>query len=236
MTKDISAQRLAYLHIRDAIVGGYMPAGAKLRPEAIAELLGISRMPVRDAIYQLDAEGFIQLIANRGATVRGYSGAEIIDLSEMRALLEGFAARLAVEVITTEDIAKLEYLLDRARRCENDYRKFLERHDEFHLYLYELSGRPHLLEEITWLRLLHRPYLLAYCLGNDEQEMLGFEHDLILDELRRRDADGVDRTVRAHVIRNAENISAFLGSKSASTGKATPKKPSSFGAQQTTVI
>ena len=64
MTKDISAQRLAYLHIRDAIVGGYMPAGARVRPEAIAELLGVSRMPVRDAIYQLDAEGFLQLIAN----------------------------------------------------------------------------------------------------------------------------------------------------------------------------
>src|ERR1035437_7458055 len=86
MTTDISAQRLAYLHIRDAIVGGYLPPGAKIRPEAIAEFLNISRMPVRDAIYQLDAEGFIQLVANRGAFVRAYSGEEIIDLSEMRAL------------------------------------------------------------------------------------------------------------------------------------------------------
>lgn len=219
MTKDISAQRLAYLHIRNSIVDGYMPAGAKVRPEAIAELLGISRMPVRDAIYQLDAEGYLQLIVNRGATVRGYTGAEIIDLSEMRALLEGYAARLAINVITDEDIAKLEYLLDRSQSSAKDYRRFLERHDEFHLYLYELSGRAHLVKEITRLRLLHRPYLLAYSLRKQEQEMLGFEHDLIMDELRRRDPDGVDRTVRAHVIRNAENVSAFIDAKPTSAGK-----------------
>lgn len=219
MTKDISAQRLAYLHIRDAIVGGYMPAGAKVRPEAIAELLGISRMPVRDAIYQLDAEGYLQLIANRGATVRGYTGAEIIDLSEMRALLEGYAARLAIDVVTDDDIAKLEYLLDRSRSSEKDYRKFLERHDEFHLYLYELSGRTHLVKEITRLRMLHRPYLLAYSLRKKEQEMLGFEHDLIMDELRRRDPEGVDRTVRAHVTRNAENVAAFIDAKTVGAGK-----------------
>jgi DNA-binding GntR family transcriptional regulator len=213
MTKDISAQRLAYLHIREAIVDGYMPAGARVRPEAIAELLGVSRMPVRDAIYQLDAEGFLQLIANRGATVRGYSGEEIIDLSDMRALLEGYASRLAVKAISDGDIEKLEYLLDRSRGCETNYRKYLERHDEFHLFLYELSGRKHLVAEITRLRLIQRPYLLAYSLGNQEQEMLGFEHDLIMDELRRRDADGVDRVVRAHVVRNAENIATFVDKK-----------------------
>ena len=213
MTKDISAQRMAYLHIRDAIVGGYMPPGARVRPEAIAELLDVSRMPVRDAIYQLDAEGFLQLIPNRGATVRGYSGREILDLSEMRALLEGYAARLAVKVITDGNIAQLEYLLERTRSCESDYRKYLERHDEFHLYLYELSARKHLVKEITRLRLIHRPYLLAYSLGNQEQEMLGFEHDLIMDELRRRDIDGADRVVRAHVVRNAENIADFVDVK-----------------------
>lgn len=225
MTKDISAQRLAYRHIRDAIVDGYMPAGAKIRPEAIAELLGISRMPVRDAIYQLDAEGFIRLITNRGATVRGYSGPEIIDLSEMRALLEGHAARLAVESITDQDISKLEYLLDRSRRCDSDYRKFLERHDEFHLYLYELSGRSLLVAEITRLRRLHRPYLLTYCLGHDEQEMLGFEHDLILDDLKRRDPEAVDRTVRAHVIRNAENVAAYIAARVAGDATANASPP-----------
>jgi DNA-binding GntR family transcriptional regulator len=234
MTKDISAQRLAYLHIRDAIVGGYMPAGARVRPEAIAELLGVSRMPVRDAIYQLDAEGFLQLIANRGATVRGYTGEEIIDLSEMRALLEGYASRLAVNVITNENIAELEYLLDRSRSCESDYRKYLERHDEFHLYLYELSGRKHLVKEITRLRLIHRPYLLAYSLGNQEQEMLGFEHDLIMDELRRRDVDGTDRVVRAHVVRNAENVASFVDKKINDDSK--PARPSSPRSRQLTEL
>jgi DNA-binding GntR family transcriptional regulator len=235
MTTDISAQRLAYLHIRDAIVGGYLPPGAKIRPEAIAEFLNISRMPVRDAIYQLDAEGFIQLVANRGAFVRTYTGDEIIDLSEMRASLEGLAGRLAVESITDQEIAKLEYLLDRSRHCETDYRKFLARHDEFHLYLYELSGRKHLVSEITWLRLLHRPYLLAYCLGNIEQEMLGFEHDLILDELRRRDPVGVDRTIHAHVIRNAENIAAFVGS-GAAMHKSALARASSPNTRRATVV
>ncbi len=236
MTTDISAQRLAYLHIRDAIVGGYLPAGAKIRPEAIAERLSVSRMPVRDAIYQLDAEGFVQLVANRGAFVRAYSGEEIIDLSEMRALLEGLAGRLAVEWITDQELSKLEYLLDRSRRCETDYRKFLVRHDEFHLYLYELSGRTHLVSEIAWLRLLLRPYLLAYCFGNAEQEMLGFEHDLILDELRRRDPAGVDRIIRAHVIRNAKNIAAFVGSGATATHKSALARTSSPNTRRATVV
>jgi DNA-binding GntR family transcriptional regulator len=213
MATEMSAQRLAYLHIRDSIVAGYLPAGSKIQPKTIAGYLRISRLPVRDALYQLDAEGFVQVVVNRGAYVRSYSGEDIVDLSEMRAALEGLAGRLAVDRITPRTLSEIEHLLNRTQRCQNDFREFLTRHDEFHLYLYELSGRDYLVSEIRRLRLIHRPYLLDYCLANNEQEMLGFEHDLILDELRRRDPAGVDRAIQVHVMRNAGNIARFTASR-----------------------
>ena len=90
------------------------------------------------------------------------------------------------------------------------------------------------MKEITRLRLIHRPYLLAYSLGNQEQEMLGFEHDLIMDELRRRDVDGTDRVVRAHVVRNAENVASFVDKKMNDDSK--PARPSSPRSRQLTEL
>jgi DNA-binding GntR family transcriptional regulator len=209
MATETSAQRLAYLHIRDSIVAGYLAPGAKIASEVIADVLGISRMPVRDALYQLDAEGFVQIFANRGAYVRVYTSEEILDLSEMRAVLEGLAGRLATERMTDDGIIEIEYLLERTRRCHNDHREFIKRHDEFHLYIYEFSGREHLVAEIKRLRLLHQPYMLAFFSATQEQEILGYEHDLIVDELKRRDSAAIEMGIRAHVMQNAHRVANY---------------------------
>jgi DNA-binding GntR family transcriptional regulator len=209
MAIETSAQRLAYLHVRDSIVAGYLSPGAKIASEVIADILGVSRMPVRDALYQLDAEGFVQIFPNRGAYVRAYTSEEIVDLSEMRAVLEGLAGRLAVERMTDNDIVEIEYLLERTRRCANDHREFLKRHDEFHLYIYEFSGREHLVAEIRRLRLVHHSYMLAFFTATQEQEILGYEHDLIVDELKRRNGTAIELGIRTHVMQNAHRVAKF---------------------------
>lgn len=223
MPTETSAQHLAYLHVRDAVVSGYLAPGAKIASEAIAEILGISRMPVRDALYQLDAEGFVQIFSNRGAFVRAYTSEEIVDLSEMRAVLEGLAGGLAAQRVTDRDLVEIEYLLERSRNCGGDHREFLKRHDEFHLYIYDLCGRQHLAAQIRRLRLVQRPYMLAFFMATGEQEILGFEHDLIIDELRRRNGEAVERAIRAHVMRNAYRV-AKVAAKDEPAAKAGVKQ------------
>lgn len=89
LTPPPSAQQLAYIHLQDRIVSGALPGGTRLKPEPIAQQLGISRMPVREAIRQLNAEGYVTIMPNRGAVVTNRTPEDVIELFEMRAVLEG---------------------------------------------------------------------------------------------------------------------------------------------------
>ena len=90
-----SAQQQAYLFLRDQIQVGRLAGGSRIKPEDIATELGISRMPVREAIRQLDTEGLLTIRPNRGAIVTVFSADRLSELFEMRAVLEGLCARRA---------------------------------------------------------------------------------------------------------------------------------------------
>ncbi len=205
-----NAQQQAYIHLQDQIVSGALPGGARLRAETIAQALGISRMPVREALRQLDAEGYVTIRPNRGAVVTNRTPEEVIELFEMRAVLEGLAVRTAVKNATLEDFEDLELTLQRLRRLEAQSALWVERHDEFHDMLCRLAGRPRLAAEIRRLRLAVRPYLRLFTKTHSRPEIPGFEHDVILTAMKKGNLDRAERAIREHVMANAEAIAHCL--------------------------
>jgi DNA-binding GntR family transcriptional regulator len=205
-----TAQHQAYIYLQDQIVSGALSGGRRLRPEIIARALGISRMPVREAIRQLDAEGYVTIRPNRGAIVANRTPEQVVELFEIRSALEGLAMRLAVPNVTSEVMEDLEHELRRLRRLEANSEAWVERHDEFHHLLCQLSRRPQLCAEIRRLQLAMRPYIRLYAKLHANPEIKGHEHEHILRAMQAGDADAAERVVRSHIMVNADSIAACL--------------------------
>jgi len=219
-----SAQQLAYIHLQDQIVSGALPGGSRLKPEALAQRLGISRMPVREAIRQLNAEGYVTIMPNRGAVVTNRTPEEIIELFEIRAVLEGLAARIAADVATADQIDDLQLFLVGLRRLRHDPMAWIERHDQFHDQLCQLSKRDRLCAEARRLRFAMQPYLRLFTKLNKEPELKGHEHERILEEIRSRNGKRAEAVTRAHVMANAHSIAECLRVARAEAALETPAK------------
>ncbi len=203
-----SAQSLCLAHLRDEILSGRLAPGERIRPEAVATRLGLSRMPVREALHQLDAEGLVTLRANRGAIVTRHDAAALTEIFEMRALLEGLCARHAARAATPADIEDLEADCQAMRRAIADPARWVERHEAFHDRLCALATRPRAAAEARRLRLMLRPLLHGFAATERDPEALGHEHEVIVDALRDGDARRAERLLVAHVNANA---AALLG-------------------------
>ena len=218
-----TAQQQAYIYLQDQIVSGALPGGSRLKPESIAQTLGISRMPVREALRQLDAEGYVTIRPNRGAVVTSRTPEQVVELFEIRAALEGLAIRLAVPHVSSEAIEDLKLELARLRRLQSNTVAWADRHDQFHDALCKLSGRQQLCADIHRLRLATRPYVRLYTKFHTSPEIRGYEHDHILRALQSGNAERAERVIREHVMVNAEAIAACLPSARQET--APPRSP-----------
>jgi DNA-binding GntR family transcriptional regulator len=159
--------------IREWILNGTLTSGERLHQDQLASALAVSRMPVREAIRQLSAEGLVQVIPHRGAFVTSLDPNAIRDLYEVRAALEGLAVRHAVPAIGEEDIAKLHELFDQLKAAEqaDDDEQTIEIDRRFHDVLMSPAAMPYLLDLIeqarrraevfrranTYLRATHTP-------------------------------------------------------------------------------
>ena len=134
--------------LRDSIIKGELNPGQKLTEPELAEKLGISRTPIREAFRQLESEGFLTVIPRRGAVVSRITKKEIDDFYDLKSLLEGYAARIAAEKITEKGVEKLrkinEQLLVLAEKDDVD--AFFSKNDEFHNTFISYCGNEKLLE------------------------------------------------------------------------------------------
>lgn len=205
-----SAQQKAYHYIREQIMTGQFSGGEKLNPSQISECLDISRMPVREALLQLDAEGLVTIRPNRGAVVTVLTPDEIEELFQMRAVLEGLAVQLAIPHLTPEDFLELESLTMRMYGPHNDNRPWIHLHDQFHDYLCQKSGRRRLFADIRRIRQSVHPYLLLYINVYHSTEMEGMEHQALLDAVRTGNSVLIERMVRDHVLSAGRGVISFL--------------------------
>ncbi|AIZ32513.1 GntR family transcriptional regulator [Pseudomonas sp. K1(2024)] len=205
-----TAEEEAYAFLLDAICKGRYRTGDRLIAEDIANDIGMSRMPVREAFRRLAAEGLVNLRPNRGAIVSGLNIEEMREVFEMRSALEGLAIRLAVAHLNERHLNRLERLLDEMDECRDDSAEWIGRHRAFHHYLCSLAERPRLLRQISALYSVIEPHLRLWLQHVDKPLSAREEHAAILDALRSGDAVQAQRVLCEHIEGTVPSLLEFL--------------------------
>jgi DNA-binding GntR family transcriptional regulator len=206
-----SVGQLAYQALRDAILAvDVYRDGADLRldEQGLAESLGVSRTPVRQALTRLEQEGLVQIVPRRGVFIVRKSKAEITEMIRAWAALEGMAARLLCERATDEEIGSLRALFSTFQ--DGQLRLHLDEYSEanlrFHQRIIELGRSPVITDLVAGL-LVHVRAIRGHMIGEDDRaERSIVDHMHIIEALDQRDADLAERLVREHALDLAADV------------------------------
>lgn len=205
-----TAEEEAYRHIQQALRFGRYRAGERLIPEDIATEIGMSRMPVREALRRLATEGLVLLRPNRSCIVAGLTLDDVFEIFEMRAVLEGLAVRLAMPHVNADVIAELEVLLDRMERAgKSGGSDWVVRHQEFHSYICDLSGRPKLIRQIAALHVIIEPYMRIWFDYVEKPVSAREEHQAVIDALRTGNVKRAEAVIEDHVLSTAPMLADY---------------------------
>jgi DNA-binding GntR family transcriptional regulator len=191
----------AYEEVRRAIIELRLKPGEPLREATMAEQLGVSKTPVREALARLEQEGLVETTSFKGAVVSGYSPADLEEIYELRELLEGAAARAAATSASEETLARLAALVAESRElhAKDDLEGLAELLGAFDLVIYEQVAN----ERIRALIENLKAHLTR--IGRLTEEIPGRvkasveEHAAIVDAIASRDADEAERSMRRHI-------------------------------------
>jgi DNA-binding GntR family transcriptional regulator len=196
----------------ERILSGHYAPGERLVETRIAQELGVSQAPVREALRDLQSVRFVETIPFRGARVRAVSDAELIEVYPIRGALEEVAAREAAKRLKG-DVAALETEM-KAMADARDLREQVEHDVRFHQLIVEASGNSRLIEMWASLEVEARTAITALRTGLTPHEAAEM-HQPIVEALRRRDSRGAGRVIRSHV----EHFGRMLAKTQASAGK-----------------
>lgn len=203
-----SLRARVYSTLREDILSGKYKAGENLVEVKIAEELNVSRTPVREAVRQLELEGLVESIPNKGVTVKGINKQDIQDIYQIRKVLEGLAAKWAVEKITDEELQSLQeaYELMEFYTMKNDINQISKLNTRFHEIIFTATKSnimQHILKDfqfyVKWAR--HE----SLCTPGRKEEALK-EHSSILNAFKNRDVKEAERCVSAHVENSSKNL------------------------------
>jgi DNA-binding GntR family transcriptional regulator len=200
-----TAVERAYAAIRGGIFSGEHPAGGRLREEDLAERIGVSRTPVREALRRLDAEGLVEFMPNRGAHVASWTDQDLREIFALRALLESFGARLAAARIDQQALAALAELCDGMDRALADrdlghLERVADLNNRFHQGVLAASGSRRLtmlLSSLVEAPLVYRTFR-RYSAEQLARSMA--HHRELLAALETGDGEWAESVMRSHVL------------------------------------
>nr|WP_314524193.1 GntR family transcriptional regulator [uncultured Pseudomonas sp.] len=206
--------------LRNAILDGRLPCGTAMRQQELASLFGVSRMPVREALRQLEAQSLLHVVTHKGAVVAPLIEDNSAETYELRMLLESEALRLSIPLLTDTDIVEAEAFIC-ALEQEKDYSEIGRLNRLFHMALYGKAPNQRLLklvehglnEEERFLRY----NLEAMGLGETSQE----DHRELLNLVAQKKTQESILTLRNHLMRGMEVITAYLNGLDAPARKGT---------------
>ena len=189
---------VVFENLREAIVEGRLKPGQRLMEVQLAEQLGVSRTPVREAIRKLELEGLVVMLPRKGAYVANMS---------LKDLIEGLAASLAAERITDEDIKKLESIVEEFKDGinESNVEALLRKDVEFHECIFKSTNNKKLHQLINSLWEQVYRFRVTYISDYDSTVNIIEEHKMILDAIKRRDSKLAKKYAMEH-IQKAENF------------------------------
>jgi DNA-binding GntR family transcriptional regulator len=196
--------------LREDVLAGRLPAGERLSQERLAEQFQVSRVPIRDALRQLQAEGLLVAHPRLGMSVAELSAPHLEELYEMRLALEPAIARLATPRLRAEDLAAMREHLDFMRGPGDLSPEWFSAHAAFHHALNVRSGRERMCQLVDSLRAQTERYLRVYRGELERADELGAEHELIYQEAKAGDADAVAAEVHKHLVLVRDRVLAHL--------------------------
>jgi DNA-binding GntR family transcriptional regulator len=195
--------------LREAIATGALKAGTALRQDELARRFGFSRMPIRDALRQLEAEGIVSIHPTRGAFVARMDGAEIGEIYAIRELLEVEALRLALPRLTAKDLADAASALDQID-AEPDVARWGALNHVFHLALYGPCGNARLLGLIEAQHNAADRYVRILLSNLDYRARSQAEHRKILAACRKHDQDQALMGLARHLREGSKALVKFI--------------------------
>ena len=205
--------------IHEAIMNGELPAGSRLRVRDLAEQVGTSVLPVREAIRRLEEAGLAERWPHKGAVVKGLTLEELVHVYDVRRLLEVEAARLGAQRIIPEDCDKMqaEYDLMRSAIAEGRVVALLDHDDALLTILYNAAGNPVLLETIRTLWYRCRVYKIVGAQGTldsaGDDSLWRYQQDLIA-AARNHDAAAAAAVNEESLVNATDRIRALLAAQS----------------------
>lgn len=211
VTDKYSLRGRVFNRIREDILSGKYKQNEELRETAIAGELGVSRTPVREALRQLELEGLVSIIPNKGAYVTGITVKDIKDIYSIRSLLEGLCARWAADNITAEQLDELEEItyLTEFHAKKKHYDQVLELDNKFHEVLYSASDSKllnHMLSDFHhYIQSVRKITIASDTRSLETNE----EHKKILEALKSKDRDKAETLANEHIMNTIKNISGY---------------------------
>jgi DNA-binding GntR family transcriptional regulator len=198
--------------LRAAILGGTFQAGERLIETDLAERIGTSRGPVRDALKELAREGLVDVHPYRGAVVATLTARDIEEIYELRNLLEGYATRAAVEKASPADIDRLQKIYSEMQSIADagDLSALVEKDIEFHREICRISGNRRLLDVWSSLGSQVRLFLVLADQVFFTPEFIVSTHTVTLEAMCTRDAERAVQAMQAHMLEVGRTIARGL--------------------------
>ena len=187
--------------LRQAILRGELKPGERLMEIQLANKLGVSRTPIREAIRKLELEGLVLMIPRKGAEVAEITEKNMLDLLEVRRALEELAVKLACERITEEEIQELKDAADAFQKIlsAKDITKIAEADEAFHDVIFKSTGNDRLIQLLNSLREQMYRYRLEYLKREEYHPQLLEEHQQIIDRITRKDQSEAAELIDRHI-------------------------------------
>lgn len=181
---------------------GRLAPGQRLKEEELARELGMSRTPVREALLMLQSEGLVELSPRRGATVRSYAVDDLDDTYQLRAVLEGYAARRAATRISPEDVARLEESCARfdRLRADDDLLDLVKENIVFHNIVLEAASSERLSQMVRTVVEIPLVYKSYYWYSPEQKLISEHYHNQLARALRAGEAERAELVMRQHVL------------------------------------
>jgi DNA-binding GntR family transcriptional regulator len=186
--------------LRSLILEGLLAPGERLRAEAVAERLGTSRTPVREALLMLEREGLVQVEPHRGAVVRAFDAKDLLDLYEVRALIEPHAAHRAATRIDPQALARLTELCDLAEQPETEVDDQIAHNEEFHALIAAAAGSPPLLAALRAVAGIPHAFRAAFWADAAQRAQSLFCHRELTRALELRRPELAEVVMRMHIL------------------------------------
>jgi DNA-binding GntR family transcriptional regulator len=200
--------------LREAILAGSLPPGARLRAEPLAERLRTSRTPVREALILLAREGLVDIEPRRGAIVRSFDAADLADLYDVRALIEPHAARRAATRIGPDELARLREICAaaEARGADDDaaVEDQVALNEEFHRIVVTAAGSPRLEAALRAVAGIPRAFRAAFWHHDGQREQSLFCHRQIVHALEHRRPRLAEAVMRMHIVGAIEFLAEVI--------------------------